>query len=123
MDKGRRMLRVADLAVILACAAGMVACQLELANAGRQQAESQAGNVAAQSDPGLVIENDSQLPDTYPHGLYELRFRAHGGVGVLRWRLQKGSLPPGMKLEDDGLLHGQAERSGEFQFTVSVTDA
>jgi hypothetical protein len=27
-----------------------------------------------------------------------------------------------MKLEDDGLLHGQAERTGEFQFTVSVTD-
>jgi hypothetical protein len=28
-----------------------------------------------------------------------------------------------MKLEDDGLLHGQAERMGEFQFTVSVRDS
>src|SRR4029077_19997094 len=62
------------------------------------------------------------LPDTYPHANYELRFRAHGGVPVLHWKLEKGALPTGIKLEDDGLLHGQAERAGEFQFTVSVTD-
>jgi hypothetical protein len=31
-------------------------------------------------------------------------------------------LPPGIKLEDEGLLHGAADRAGEFQFVVSVTD-
>jgi hypothetical protein len=82
----------------------------------------QSANQAAQSDAGLVIENDPELPPTYPHGRYELRFRAHGGIAALHWKLEKGALPPGMKLEDDGLLHGQAERTGEFQFTVSVTD-
>src|ERR1700736_431262 len=123
MRKGQRMRRVADLIVILLCAAGMTACQLELAGAGGQPAENQGGNAAAQSDSGLVIESDSELLDTYPHGPYEMRFRAHGGAGVLHWRLEEGSLPPGMKLEDDGMLHGQAERAGEFQFTVSVTDA
>ncbi|HYM77000.1 MAG TPA: putative Ig domain-containing protein [Candidatus Dormibacteraeota bacterium] len=76
----------------------------------------------AQSEAGLVIQNDPDLPDTYPHASYELRFRARGGVPVLHWRVEKGGLPPGMKLDDDGLLHGQPERSGEFQFTVSVRD-
>ena len=41
---------------------------------------------------------------------------------MLHWKLEKGALPPGIKFEDDGLLHGKAERAGEFQFTVSVTD-
>ena len=35
----------------------------------------------------------------------------------------KGALPPGIKLEDEGLLHGEAERAGEFEFTVSATDS
>lgn len=76
----------------------------------------------AQTGPALVIENDSELPETYPRANYEVRFRAHGGVPVLHWRLEKGALPTGLKLEDDGLLHGQPERTGEFQFTVSVRD-
>jgi len=41
---------------------------------------------------------------------------------VLRWRVESGALPPGIKLEDNGLLHGAAERAGEFQFVVSVRD-
>src|SRR6202162_1267407 len=113
---------VVDVVLLLACAMGMAACQLGLANAGDQQSEVPGATTAPEQGPGLVIENDSELPETYPQGPYELRFRAHGGISVLHWKLQKGSLPPGMKLEDNGLLHGQAERSGEFQFTVSVTD-
>ena len=41
---------------------------------------------------------------------------------VLRWRLESGALPPGMKLDDNGELRGEAERAGEFQFVVSVRD-
>ena len=73
-------------------------------------------------EPDLIIENDSELPDTYPHAVYEVRFRARGGVPLLHWRVEKGTLPPGLKLEDDGLLHGSPNQTGEFQFTVSVTD-
>ena len=40
----------------------------------------------------------------------------------MHWRLEKGALPAGIKLEDSGLLHGSAERAGEFQFTLSLTD-
>lgn len=122
MEKTQRARGVADLVILLACAAGLAACQLGLAKAGDQQTGTEGTPAAPEQGSGLVIENDSELPDTYPHASYELRFRAHGGISVLHWKLQKGSLPSGMKLEDNGLLHGQAERSGEFQFTVSVTD-
>ncbi|HXJ91056.1 MAG TPA: Ig domain-containing protein [Candidatus Binatia bacterium] len=88
-------------------------------------AESMGVPAAGQRGIGesdLIIENDSELPDTYPHAAYEVRFRARGGVPLLHWRVEKGILPPGLKLDDDGLLHGSPNQTGEFQFTVSVTD-
>lgn len=87
-----------------------------------QQGESPglSASAQAQSQSGMVIENDSQLPDTYPHANYQLRFQVRGRGGGFHWKLEKGAIPPGLKLEDDGLLHGQPERTGEFQFTLSV---
>ena len=43
----------------------------------------------------------------------------------MHWRLEleKGTLPPGLKLEDDGLLHGSPDHTGDYQFTGSVTDS
>jgi hypothetical protein len=108
--------------VPLACVLGMLGCQLDLSSTGGEPADSQAAPATGPGESGLVIENDSELPDTYPHGSYEVRFRANARVSALHWRFEKGALPPGIKLEDDGLLHGQAERSGEFQFTVSVRE-
>jgi hypothetical protein len=71
---------------------------------------------------GLVIE-PAELPDTYPEGPYHLRFRARGDyVPTLRWKLLSGSLPPGIRLTEDGLLEGAAERPGEFSFVIAVKD-
>src|SRR5947209_6056248 len=96
--------RVVGLVLVSACAVGMAACQLLLAGDGDEQGQTQTTTAAPQqpAGAGLVIENDSPLPETYPRGYYEIRFRAHGGVPVLHWRLEKGALPPGIKLEDDG---------------------
>jgi hypothetical protein len=94
----------------------MLGCQVDLAG----NVEPDPQQRASPDEQGLVIENNSELPDTYPHAPYEYRFLAHGGISALHWRLEKGALPPGIKLEDDGLLHGAAERMGEFQFTVAV---
>jgi hypothetical protein len=79
-------------------------------------------NAQGATTQGLVIENDSELPEAYPRRHYELRFQAHGGVSTLHWKVEKGALPPGMKLDDAGLLLGDPERPGEFQFTVSVAE-
>jgi hypothetical protein len=103
----------ADLRILLVCA-----MLLGLGVGASGQASAPGGK----KDDGLVIE-PTELPTTYPRGPYEVPFHARGNyVPVLHWRLRGGTLPPGIKLEDNGLLHGAAERAGEFQFVVSVTD-
>lgn len=77
----------------------------------------------SQADGGIEIQGDQQLPETYPRAAYEYHFHAKGGVPPLHWRLEKGALPEGIRLEDIGLLHGQAQRTGDFEFTVSVRDS
>jgi hypothetical protein len=124
----------AGFCAAVTCALGMAACQFNYAAAeepsGAQttgaQSRGTAPATAGQNNsgsPGLLIENNSPLPDTYPHGRYEFSFHARGGVPTLHWRLEKGALPPGIKLEDNGLLHGEAQRAGEYNFTVSVRDS
>lgn len=100
----------------------MAACQFDVVGAGEQQPSTQDAG-APQEQTALAIENDAELLDTYPGERYEVHLRATGGVPSLRWRLETGALPPGIKLEDHGLLFGAADRTGEFQFTVSVTDS
>jgi hypothetical protein len=71
---------------------------------------------------GLVIE-PAEMPVTYPHGPYNSGFHARGNyVPVLHWSVEKGKLPPGMILEDNGALRGEAQRAGEFQFVIVVRD-
>lgn len=88
----------------------------------QESASAPVGGRQGPDESELIIENESPLPETYPHASYEFRFHARGGVPPLHWRIEKGTLPPGLKLEDDGLLHGSPDHAGEFQFTVSVTD-
>ncbi|MGO9169093.1 MAG: hypothetical protein ACLP56_19660, partial [Candidatus Sulfotelmatobacter sp.] len=98
----------------------VLACALSIAMAAA--AFGQAAGQEKTADDGLVIE-PTEMPQTYPHGPYQVVFHARGDyVPVLHWRVESGALPPGIKLEDNGVLHGEAERAGEFQFVVSVKD-
>lgn len=97
-------------------------CSWALGNAVAQGQGAAAQPAPEQSESELVIQNDPLLPETYPHADYELLFRARGGVPELHWRVEKGALPPGIKLEEHGLLHGQPEQAGEFHFTIAVRD-
>lgn len=107
-----------QLAMALVCAVAMVACNVDPLD-GRAEFPQVAASGQGQS--GLIIENETDLPDTFPHAKYEMRFQVRGrSSGGLHWKLEKGAIPPGLKLEEDGLLHGQLERTGEFQFTLSV---
>jgi hypothetical protein len=117
LQRDRRYLPLMLVLVGVLASAG---CQIDLAGSNEEQSDPE--QKSSQSEHGLVIENDSELPDTYQMAPYEVQFRAHGNIGTLHWRVEKGAVPPGLKLEDNGLLHGRAERMGEFQFTVSVRD-
>ena len=71
---------------------------------------------------GLQIE-PTELPDTYPEGPYHVQFYGKGNyVPTLHWRVIKGKLPPGMTLNDDGMLQGAAQRAGDFNFVIAVKD-
>lgn len=120
MKKLQKTRRVMVVSLLLTFSMGMAACQMGLVSASVER--DPEGAIAPQDARGLVIENESQLPDAYPHHHYEYRFHAHGAVSVQHWKVEKGALPPGMKLDDLGLLAGDPEHPGEFQFTVSVTD-
>jgi len=120
MDKLRRMWQIAVLLITLSGAIGLAAQQSDRAQ--EDPREKTAGVADRQDDQQLVIENDSDLPEGYPHRYYELYFRAHGGEPRLHWKVEKGALPPGLLLDDTGLLHGEPTGAGEFQFTVAVAE-
>jgi hypothetical protein len=88
-----------------------------------QDKTSQDQDTDKDKDQGLVIE-PAELPPTYPLGTFQVNLRARGNyVPPLRWRVESGALPLGIKLEDNGVMHGEAERAGEFQFVVAVRDS
>jgi hypothetical protein len=83
---------------------------------------AQPGSESAQNQD-LVIETESPLPDTYPGESYTVYFHARGGVPPLHWRTEPSMWPLGVKLEDNGVLHGVGDRPGEYHITVVVTDS
>jgi hypothetical protein len=109
------------LAVLISVSAWGQAGQANPPPTTKTQDNAGSGKIAAVDD-GLAIE-PTELPNTYPRGPYQVVFQGRGNyVPVLRWRVEIGALPPGIKLEENGVLHGQAERAGTFQFVVSVKD-
>ena len=103
----------------------MAACQFDFSSP-EEQADAQSKTPAkADESTGLLIdERVPSPPQTYPHARYEYHFQARGNyVPTLHWKVEKGTLPPGLSLEDNGVLHGEPTRAGEYRFTVSVTDS
>jgi hypothetical protein len=87
------------------------------------QDSSAAHQGTPEENEGLIIE-PTELPLTYPHGPYQVIFHGRGNyVPTLHWSVKSGKLPPGITLDDNGVLHGEAERAGEFQFVIVVRDS
>jgi Putative Ig domain len=102
---------------------GTAGCQLYSVDASTEQNSGQPPQASSpvQDAPQLVIEIVS-LPGTYLRATYLVRMHARGGTTPYHWKLEKGDLPPGLKLEDDGTLQGSPEKLGEYHVTISVTD-
>ena len=81
-----------------------------------------AAQAAAEPDSSPLVIDTTSLPPTYPKSDYTVHFQAHGGAPPVHWKVESGDLPPGLRLEDDGTLHGSPQRTGEFRVTISATD-
>jgi Putative Ig domain len=75
---------------------------------------------AASGEP-LVIRTTA-LPKAYFRQHYEAHLEAQGGIAPLRWEVTEGAAPAGIVLTRDGVLSGAPTKTGEFRFTVTVTD-
>lgn len=64
----------------------------------------------------------SDLPDGQVGTAYTATLEAEGGDGGYVWTVNKGILPPGVDLAEDGTLAGTPDTKGEFPFMVQVDD-
>jgi hypothetical protein len=97
---------------------------ISVAMGTRQAAgQSSAANDKDKNDEGGLQIEPTELPRTQLRVPYRVQLYGRGNyVPTLRWRVVKGKLPPGMTLTDGGLLHGEAQKTGEFNFVVGVRD-
>lgn len=103
----------------------MIACCVVLTGfsiPATAQDEHSARQRTAGDNQSSVIQPE-ELPATYPHAPYRVFLYTRGGnlVPSEHWSVE-GTLPLGIRLEDGGELHGEAERAGEFNFAVVVKD-
>ena len=79
---------------------------------------------AQQNDnAGPLTIQTTGLPKAFLRQSYEARLEGRGGSPPLKWEFTGGSLPTGIVLHGDGQLAGTPLETGEFQFTVTVTDS
>src|SRR5690606_17607885 len=71
--------------------------------------------------PKIVLVPDS-LPEGTVYADYSGNFSAKGGDGTYSYKVTGGSLPEGLELAAEGALTGTPAESGDFPFTVTVTD-
>lgn len=114
-------MRLSSVIVMLLGSLGLsLSAAAQSSGATAHQAAPPAAN-APDSSP-LVIDTTS-LPGTYPKAIYSVTLLAHGGAPPLSWKVESGEIPPGLKLEADGTLHGSPTHTGDFRFTISVRDS
>ena len=83
---------------------------------------STASVVVTPSTSALSITTTS-TPGAQSGVAYSYLVSATGGTTPYQWNISSGSLPQGFSLDSTGLLSGSTTQTGQFSFTVAVTDA
>ncbi|MBV9623766.1 MAG: putative Ig domain-containing protein [Acidobacteria bacterium] len=78
--------------------------------------------VSPASASGLAISTSS-LPGMQAGVAYAYTLLASGGTTPYKWNMLSGSLPQGLTLNASGQLAGSSTQTGQYPFTVQVTDA
>ena len=75
----------------------------------------------AQQDSSIFVQS-KDLPHASLWERYRFDLRASGGIEPYHWSIIGGQLPRDIKLQDHGELIGIPDESGQFDFTLQVTD-
>lgn len=87
-----------------------------------------AVGVCAQSGPSELTIVTKELPPASlwsnygEKNQYGFRLQAGGGVGPYHWRIVSGTLPRGLRLDNDEIT-GIPDENGNFQFALEVLDS
>jgi hypothetical protein len=92
-----------------------------------QVTDSEAPALSATENISLYVVTPMAVPVGLPGALidqpYDTALQPAGGLGPYSYAITAGSLPPGLALQPDGEITGQASTDGNSSFTVSVTDS
>ena len=70
-----------------------------------------------------VVIKDAKFEPLSANKAFEFTFKATGGVNLYDWRVQAGSLPPGLSLNrSTGSLSGTPSQTGIYRFVISAKD-
>ena len=72
--------------------------------------------------PAITV-NPASLPSGFITAPYSQTLSASGGASPYTFAVSSGALPPGVTLSSAGALSGAPTTAGEFNFTVTATDA
>lgn len=71
----------------------------------------------------VIIISPATIPSAVSGAPYALALTASGGTAPYTFARTSGALPPGLTLSPTGLISGIATTTGNFNFSVTVTDA
>lgn len=72
--------------------------------------------------PGPLSIATSLLPAASVNQPYQVTLATGGGVMPFTWTIASGTLPPGLVLNNNGIIIGTATATGAYNFTVRVQD-
>ncbi|HEX5228616.1 MAG TPA: putative Ig domain-containing protein, partial [Bryobacteraceae bacterium] len=75
------------------------------------------------ASPGLAIQNPPALATGQIGVPYSQQLSASGGGQQLTWSISHGTLPQGISLSPDGIVHGTPLQTGTFSFDVAVNNS
>ena len=64
-----------------------------------------------------------RLPNGFLRQAYYQQLTPPQGTPPWKWRVVAGALPPGIAVEENGILAGAARSSGEYHFTLEAMDS
>lgn len=84
---------------------------------------SSGGSSSSGTTVQALTVNQGSLRTVNPNQSFSIQIDFSGGIGPYTFSVTNGSLPPGVTLDNNGLLSGTPSTPGRFNFTIEVRDS